>query len=88
MLPFLELLRNTGCPTSQGLTLPFWQKITTHCRNPNHLTAPLPWSFKEVYNILENSNINNLPGLSSTPSTYSDSSIHSPIAAFGSSSHR
>jgi hypothetical protein len=85
---FLELLRNTGCSTIQGLTLPYWQKITTHRRNPNHLTAPLPWSFKEVYNTLESSNINNLPGSSSSSLPSPDPGLLSPIAAFGSSSHR
>jgi hypothetical protein len=83
---FLELLRNTGCSTIQGLTLPYWKAITTHRCNPNHLKAPLPWSFKEVYNELDNSNITNLPGQPNSSLTYSPNSLLSPIAAFGSSS--
>jgi hypothetical protein len=82
---FLELLRNTGCSTIQGLTLPYWKLITTHRRNPNHLTTPLPWTFKEVYNTLENSNITFLPTSSTTSSQSSTSVGISPFAAIGSS---
>jgi hypothetical protein len=78
---FLELLRNTGCPTIQGLTLPYWKSITSHRRNPNHLTAPLPWSFKEVYNTLETSDITILPNNLSSSSSYDSPGLVSPIAA-------
>jgi hypothetical protein len=69
------------CLTIQGLTLPYWKSITSHCHNPNHLITPLPRTFKEVYNDLENSNITTLP---SNTSTTND--LLTPIAAIGSSS--
>jgi hypothetical protein len=56
-LRFLTLLRTTECPTLIGILTPYWKAINNHRRDPKHLTKPLPWTFKEVYDDLINSNI-------------------------------
>ncbi len=74
---FLELLWHTGCPTIQGITHPYWKLITTHHRNPNHPTAPLPQ---------KSSDITILPDSKQPPtSSYDSTNLFSPIAAAGSS---
>ncbi len=77
---YISILRSTQCPTIIGILTPYWKQITTHRRDPKHLSKPLPWTFKEVYDDLINSNIFTIPsiGLSSTPS------LSDPIVARGS----
>jgi hypothetical protein len=38
----------------------YWKDITKHCCNPKHLTMPLPWTFKDVYDDLMSSDITTL----------------------------
>jgi len=58
---FISLLRSTKCTTIIGLINPYWKTITKHRRDPSHLTAPLPWKFKDVYDDLICSDILYLP---------------------------
>jgi hypothetical protein len=62
---FISLLRSTKCTTIIGLINPYWKTITKHRRDPNHLIAPLPWNFKEVYDDLICSDILYLPNIPS-----------------------
>jgi hypothetical protein len=62
---FISLLRSTKCTTIIGLINPYWKTITKHCQDPSHLTAPLPWEFKDVYDDLIFSDILHLPNITS-----------------------
>ena len=79
---FIQLLRSTNCPTIIGILNPYWTLITKHHRNPHHITLPLPWTFKNIYDDLIASDITIL----STPSS-STSSLVDPVAARGSAYH-
>ena len=78
---FISLLRSTKCTTIIGLINPYWKTITKHRRDPNHLIAPLPWKFKEVYDDLICSDILYLPNI---PSPNSEHTVL-PFAARGTS---
>jgi hypothetical protein len=54
---FIFLLHSIQCPTITGLLTTYWRAITKHCRDPQHLTKPLPWSFKDVYDDLVSSDV-------------------------------
>jgi hypothetical protein len=62
---FISLLHSTKCTTIIGLVNPYWKIITKHRRDPSHLTAPLPWVFKDVYDDLIFSDILYLPNTTS-----------------------
>jgi hypothetical protein len=76
---FISLLRSTKCTTIIGLINPYWKTITKHCRDPSHLTAPLPWKFKDVYDDLICSDILYLPN----NTTSNQDSTVLPYAACG-----
>jgi hypothetical protein len=80
-LQFLTLLRTTECPTLIGILTPYWKAINNHRRDPKHLTKPLPWTFKEVYDDLINSNITVL----SKNKARDETLLTDPIVAKGSS---
>jgi hypothetical protein len=77
---FIYLLCSTNCPTIIGILVPYWKAITKHCWDPNHLSLPLPWAFKEIYDNLISCNINVLPSPMSSDLPPTD-----PIVARGSS---
>jgi hypothetical protein len=77
---FIYLLCSTNCPTIIGILVPYWKAIPKHCWDPNHLSLPLPWTFKEIYDNLISCNINVLPFPSSSDLPPTD-----PIVARGSS---
>ncbi len=66
---YLTFLRSTNCPIIIGILTPYWKTITSHRRDPKHLTKPLPWTFKGVYDDLMRSDISIIPitTQSSTP---------------------
>lgn len=76
---FISLLRSTKCTTIIGLINPYWKTITKHRRDPSHLTAPLPWKFKDVYDDLICSDILYLPN----NTTSNQDSTVLPYAACG-----
>ncbi len=80
-LQFLTLLHTTECPTLIGILTPYWKAINNHRRDPKHLTKPLPWTFKEVYDDLINSNITVL----SKNKALDETLLTDPIVAKGSS---
>jgi hypothetical protein len=75
---FIQLLRSTYCPTIIGILNPYWTTITKHRRNPNHITLPLPWSFKDIYDNPVASDVTLLTLSSSNTSSFVD-----PVAARG-----
>jgi hypothetical protein len=66
---FIFLLRAIQCPMITGLLTTYWKEITKHRRDPNHLTKPLPWSFKDVYDDLVSSDVQLLQYSVDTTST-------------------
>ncbi len=66
---FIFLLRGLHCPTVTGLLTTYWKAITKHRRDPQHLTKPLPWSFKDVYDDLVSTDVQLLQYSVDTPST-------------------
>ncbi len=72
---FIALLQSTACPTIMNLVNPYWKTITKHRRDPAHLTASLPWKFKEVYDSLISSNISKLPTVSNNLPTEDRSTL-------------
>ncbi len=54
---FIFLLRSTQCPTITGLLTTYWKDIMKHRRDPKHLTLPLPWQFRDVYDNLVSSGV-------------------------------
>jgi hypothetical protein len=79
---FLSLLRATGCPTIQGVTNTYRTTITKHRRDPKHFIAPIPFTLKQVYDDLDNSEIGvlSIPSLSTSFTDNND--IPSPYATY------
>jgi len=48
---------NILTPTTTSLLTTYWKDITKHQRDPKHLTLPLPWKFKDVYDDLISSGV-------------------------------
>jgi hypothetical protein len=57
---FIFLLRSLQCPTITGLLMTYWSTILKQRRDPKHIMATLPWTFKDVYADLISSGISTL----------------------------
>jgi hypothetical protein len=78
---FLALLRDTKCHLIIGETSHYWREIKEHQRDPNNLTADLPWTLTSVLRSLE------IVGVSILSSSPSDNNTSHLIPSYAASSY-